>query len=120
MVKEKRESIENIISELRILKFTDINAYLTDRLIYRWYTENVPGIFSDFVQFISALHSYSTRQSEHLHVPLERSNFSQFCIRFRGLVVWNAILKSKIYPDTSESVFAKVLKACILDGHLTR
>ena len=36
-----------------------------------------------------------------------------------GVVVWNAILKSKINPDTSEFVFAKALKACILDGNLT-
>ena len=44
---------------------------------------------------------------------------SQFCIRYRGVVVWNVILKSKIYPDTSEFVFGKALKACILDGNLT-
>ena len=54
-----------------------------------------------------------------LLVPLERSNLSQFCIRHRGVVVWNAILKSKINPETSEFVFAKVLKACILDGNRT-
>ena len=44
---------------------------------------------------------------------------SQCCIRYRGVVAWNAILKSKINPDTSEFVFAKALKACILDGNLT-
>ena len=117
--KRKRDSTENIFSELKILKFTDINAYLTGRFMYKCYTENVPGIFSDFFQCNSAVHGYSTRQSEHLHVPLERSNLSQFCIRYRGVVVWNAILKSKINPDNSGFVFAKALKACILDGNLT-
>ena len=117
--KRKRDSTENIFSELKILKFTDINAYLTGRFMYKCYTKNVPGIFSDFFQCNSAVHGYSTRQSEHLHVPLERSNLSQFCIRYRGVVVWNAILKSKINPDTSEFVFAKALKACIIDGNLT-
>ena len=67
--KRKRDSTENIFSELKILKFTDINAYLTGRFMYKCYTKNVPGIFSDFFQCNSAVHGYSTRQSEHLHVP---------------------------------------------------
>ena len=117
--KIKRESTENIFSELKFFKFADINAYLTGRFMHKWYTDNVPGIFSDSFQCNNAVHGYSTRQSEHLHVPLERSNLSQFCIRCSGVVVWNAILKNKIYPDTSEFVFAKALKPCILDGKLT-
>ena len=72
----KRDSTEIIFSELKILKFTDINAYLIGRFMYKCYTENVPGIFSDFFQCNSAVHGYSTRQSEHLHVPLERSYLS--------------------------------------------
>ena len=87
--------------------------------MYKCYMDNVPGIFSDFVQCNSAVHGYSTWQSEHLHIPLERSNLSQFCICYQGEVVWNVILKSKNNPDTSEFVFAKALKACILGGNLT-
>ena len=117
--KSKRESTENIFSELKVLKFSDINLYLTGRFMYKCYTDKVPDIFTDFFQCNSSVHGYATRQSEHLHVPLERSNLSQFCIRYRGVVVWNAILKSKINPDTSEFVFAKSLKAYILDGKLT-
>ena len=64
--KRKRESAENTFSELKILKFADINAYLTGRFMYKCYTENVPGIFSDFFQCNSALHGFSTRQNEHL------------------------------------------------------
>ena len=45
--KRKRDSTENIFSVLKILNFTDINAYLTGRFMYKCYTENVPGIFSD-------------------------------------------------------------------------
>ena len=56
---------------------------------------------------------------EHLHVPLERSNLFRFCIRYRGVVVGNAILKSKINPYITEFVFAKALKACMLGGNYT-
>ena len=117
--KGNRESTETIFTELNILQFTHINAYLTCRFMYKCYTENEPGIFSDFVQCNSAVHGYSTRQSERLHVSLKRSNPSQLFICYHGVVVWNAILNSKINPDTFEFVFAKVLKAWIFDGNLT-
>ena len=58
--KRKRESTENVFSELKILKFTDINAKLTGRFMYKYYTENVPGIFSDYFQCNGAVHGYCT------------------------------------------------------------
>ena len=117
--KRKREPTENIFSELKILKFTDINSYWTVRFIYKCYTDNVPRILSEFFECNSAVHGYSTRQIEHLHVPLERSKLSQFCVRYRGVLVWNATPKGKINPDTFEFVFGKAFKACIIDGNLT-
>ena len=39
--KRIRDSTENIFSEFKLLKFTDINAYLTGRFMYKCYTENV-------------------------------------------------------------------------------
>ena len=112
--KRKRELTENIFFELKILKFTDINAYLTGRFMYKCYAENVPGIFSDFFQCNSAVHGYSTRQSKHLHVPLERSNLSKFCIRYRGVVVWNAILKVKLIQILLSLYLSKLWKHVFL------
>ena len=113
--KSRRESTENIFSDLKILKFTDINTYLTGRFMYKFYKKNVPEIFTSFFQCNSSVHGYSTRQREYLHAPPVKSNLSQFSIRYRGVVVWNAILKSKINPDVSEFVFVKSFKAHILD-----
>ena len=117
--KSRRESTENIFSDLKILKFTDINTYLTGRFMYKFYKKNVPEIFTSFFQCNSSVHGYSTRQREYLHVPPVKSNLSQFSIRYRGVVVWNAILKSKINPDVSEFVFVKSFKAHILDKKFT-
>ena len=113
--KSRRETTENIFSELKILKFTDINTYLTGRFMYKFYKKNVPEIFTCFFQCNSSVHGYSTRQREYLHVPPVKSNLSQFSIRYRGVVVWNANLKSKINPDVSDFVFVKSFKAHILD-----
>ena len=58
--------------------------------------------------------SMVTLQCEHLHVPLERTDLLQFCIRYHGVVFWNAIHKNKIDTDTSASEFAKVVKPVYL------
>ena len=83
--------------------------------MYKFHKKNVPEIFTSFFQCNSSVHGYSTRQREYLHVPPVKNNLSQFSIRYRGVVVWNAILKSKINPDVSEFVFVKSFKVHIID-----
>ena len=43
---------------------------------------------------------------------------AQFSIRYRGAFVRNSILKLDINPDTSEDVFVKTIKECIMNGAL--
>ena len=107
------DSTEHIFSDLKILKFIDINLYLTVRFMYKFLRGGVPGVFNKFFHRNNAVHNYFTRQSEYLHVPLEKSNLSQFCIRYRGVTVWNAILKSTINSNCSEHVFSKSLKSSL-------
>ena len=67
-------------------------------------------MFHDFFVLNSDIHGYYTRQSDHLHVPQVKSNLSKFCIRYRGVIVWDAPLKLGKNPDTSEAVFTKTIK----------
>ena len=39
-----------------------------------------------------------------------KSNLSKFAIRYRGVIIWNGIMKLGIDPDTSEAVFVKLFK----------
>ena len=114
--KRKMDSTEHIFSDLKILKFIDINLYLTGRFMYKFLSGDVPRVFNEFFHCNNAIHNYFARQSKYLHVPLEKSNLSQFCIRYRGVTVWNAILKSKINSNCSEYVFSKSLKSSLIEG----
>ena len=74
----------------KILKFIDINLYLTGRFMYEFFRRDVPGVLDNIFHCNNSVHNYFTRQSEYLHVPLEKSNLSQLCIRYRGVTIWNA------------------------------
>ena len=114
----KRESISHIFDELGIIEFAKVNLYLTCRFMFRWFNRNVPIMFHDFFALNSDIHGYYTRQSDYLHVPQVKSNLSKFGIRYRGVIVWNALLKLGINPDTSEAVFSKTIKTCIKNNLL--
>ena len=106
----KRESISHMFDELGIIEFVKVNLYLTCRFMFRWFNSNVPIMFHDFFALNSDIHGYYTRQSDYLHVPQVKSNLGKFGIRYRGVIVWNALLKLGINPDTSEAVFSKTIK----------
>ena len=114
----RRESTDPLFSKLEIMKFPDLNLLLTSRFMFRLNRGDVPDIFSNFFTCNTDVHGYSTRQQHHLHVPCERSKLRQFSIRYRGAIVWNSILKLDINPDTSEAVFVKIIKKCIMNGAL--
>ena len=114
--KRKMDSTEHIFSDLKILKFIDINLYFTGRFMHEVLSGDIPRVFNEFFHCNNAVHNYFTQQSEYLHVPLEKSTLSQFCIRYRGVTVCNAILKSKINSNCSEYVLSKSLKSSFIEG----
>ena len=115
---KRRESTETAFTDLKIMKFPDINMFLIGRFMFRLRRGEVPDMFSDFFIRNAEIHDYSTRQRQHFHVPSERSNLGKFSIRYRGTIVWNLILKLDINPDTSEAVFIKTIKKGITNGSL--
>ena len=63
----------------------------------------------------SDLHHYSTRSSNHFHLPKRSTELGKSGITFRGAKVWNAILTSGIEFRVTEAIFAKNLKKIIND-----
>ena len=111
----KRESVIPVFTEMRILKFPDINVYLTSRFMFRYHCELVPGIFHGYFISNTDVHKYYTRQCAYFHIPVVKSELSKFSIRYRGAVIWNEILKLGIDTSTSEAVFMKSVKSRIND-----
>ena len=114
----KWESASNMFDELGIIEFVKVNLYLTRRFMFRWNNRNIPVIFHDFLP--STLTSMATVQGKVIIYMRHRLKvtLSKFGIRYRGVIVWNALLKLGINPDTSEAVFSKTTKACIKNNLL--
>ena len=112
--KPKRSSTDPLFYELGILRFHDINLYLMGKFMFRFYKSEVPELFVNYFNSNAETHDYFTRQHNHLHVPMIKSNLSKFAIRYRRVIIWNGIMKLGIDPDTSEAVFVKLFKKCIL------
>ena len=115
----KRDSVESVFLNLKLIKFPDINSYLICKFMFRYHKGEVPEIFANFFTHNSEIHRYFTRQHNYLHIPLERKNFGKFNIRYRGAIIWNHLLSLGINPDTSEACFMKSIKKGIINGSIT-
>ena len=65
---------------------------------------------------VNQVHNHTTRQSNLLYCKDINTNIGRSKLSYRGPFVWNTIIKSKINPDTSESVFVNSIKQSIKVG----
>ena len=105
-----------LFKELGFLKIGEINKYLFGKFMYRWYKSQVPLLFLDMFQYVRNIHGYGTWQADQLYIPKVKTNLGKCSLKYKGSVIWNSILSAHINPDTSEAVFAKTLKHCIVIG----
>ena len=94
-----------LLIKLCFLKLHDINKYAFSKFMYRWYNNKVPDIFVNEFQYVNSVHFHETRQIEQLYGPKPRTDYGKTRFLYKCPQIWNAILKAKINPDTSEIVF---------------
>ena len=113
-----RESADPLHTRLGIMKFTDINPFLIGRFVHCCCNGKVPEIFVSYFQQNCDVHHYDTRTAQHYHIPPVKFDLAKTGIRYRGAVVWNAILSDNTNTNVSEAVFKKVLKRLLIVGIL--
>lgn len=81
-----------LFKQLNILTIRDINIYQICVFMYNCIASNSPfsSVFHDFFIFNSTIHSYLTRQTNHLHCKFSRTSLGQFSIKTRGPIIWNS------------------------------
>ena len=105
-----------LFKQLKILSVYEINTFQVCIFVFNC-TKNsnsFPEVFHDFFKTISQIHSYSTRQTGHIHSAFSRTTLGQFSIKFRGPSIWNAI-PSEIREYTSLPLLKKRLKMLLID-----
>ena len=83
------------------MKFVDINKYLIARFMFRYCNKKLPVLFNSYFEYNSDYINYNTRSAEHFHTPHIKTDLAKTGIKYRGAIIWNAILNRGIYPDTS-------------------
>ena len=105
---------EGLFKYVNIMKFEQINKYMTALFVYRALHNMYPKFISDLFLHNSDVHSYNTRQKHNLHFSRFYSNVALFSIRFHGLKIWNGIphIIRQLIPF---HLFKKKLKIHCLD-----
>lgn len=78
----------------------------------------LPSVLSDYFQPNSAIHVYTTRSIDKLHLYSVNSSLGLKCIKFKGSLMWNSLPRS-ISDICSHAVFKKHLKCYLLQSMLT-
>ena len=87
--------------------------------MFRYHNGKIPDIFQNIFMVNSDAHDHYTRRSESYHVPKVKNNLGKWSIRYRYVIAWNTILSLKINSETSEAVFANIVKKCILNQSIS-
>ncbi len=115
------DSPDPLFEKNGILKLTEINIYSYGKFMYNWYHNKLPTPFDNSFKYVREVHNIGTKQSTkgNLFPPKVKNDLVKSCFSYKGVMIWNAILKCKINPEVSPAVFAKSLKQCIKVGLLT-
>ena len=79
----------------------------------RYCNNKLPVLFNSYFEYNCDYHNYNTRSAEHFHTPQIKSDLAKTGIKYRGAIIWNAILNHGIHADTFESIFVKSLKQIV-------
>ena len=104
-----RENCMPLYEQLGIMRFECINKYMLGCFMYKLCSGNIPVMFMSFFKRNHELYDYNTRTINHFHIPPVKSELGKTGVRYRGAIIWNAILKDGINPDVLEAVFKKAM-----------
>ena len=76
----------------------------------------IPSVISEMF-VINSTHTYFTRQSDYLHVPIIKTTTLQKTILYTGVTVWNYTL-NKINSNCIITTFKQRLKKYLLNNDI--
>ena len=110
-----RNHTEPLFKALNILNVFNINKYLIGRFMFHVYHGNALEAYKKMFTKNNDIHNHDTRQSAHYHLPLAHKDVTKrSSIHYRGVVIWNEIMKCGIKIYESENIFLRDLKSMLL------
>ena len=106
-----RTHTEPLFKALNILNVFDINKYLIGRFMFHVCNGNVLEAFKIMFTQNKSMHNHDTCQSAHFHFPVVHKDVTKRSrIHYRGVVIWNEIMKCGIKTHESENNFLHDIK----------
>ena len=102
-----------IVSEFKITEHQKNLYLLWAKLMYKYYHDLFPSVFSDFCVHYNSVHEYHTRQENLLHVLLIRTTPLSKSVRVTGVSLYNHF-KSLICLKVSYVTYKYNLKRHII------
>ena len=85
------ESSKPLFQKLNISDIYSMNKIRLGLLAYKLYNFLLPELFQLFLTRVADVHSYSTRQSEHLYIVKSRTNYRMNFIYYQAPLLWNTL-----------------------------
>ena len=100
----------------KLLKIGDLYQFNLGQFMYNYNRETLPHVFNDMFPKNQSIHSYPTRRSNELHLPLCRTVFAQNTFIYNGPKLWNS-LNDDIKASPSLNTFKNKLKSFLLKSY---
>ena len=114
---EPKYHSEPLFKSLSVPKLNDVLELQILSFVYQWSHRLLPPCFSEYFNFTSSVHSYSTRQSCNRNLYVASVNTTQYglsSLKFTGLRLWSS-LPTNITNSNSFRTFCKTLKNSMLN-----
>ena len=98
-------STDALMLELKLIKFSDFNKYLTCQFTHNFHYGLVPNILNDYFTCNSSVHEYNTRLREGFHVPKIGNDYGKRTLQYNGCLLWNKIILLNVSFDCSLASF---------------
>ena len=111
-------STSSLFKNLKILTINEIYIYSIQLFNYKFMNRILPAIFDAFYIQNCEVHTYNTRQRDHLHTPLSSSDWKSRTVRISGVKINNHFTKY-IRNDCSYASYKRNVKEYIINNDMS-
>ena len=108
-----RDHTDPLFIKYKIMNVHKVHEFKVCITMFKVYQKDVPAVFSDLFKLNRDIHSYNTRQSNNLHVPISNTNYMMRSISVKGVRIWNKY-HEQINPDCSPLCLKAHLKRIMI------
>ena len=94
-----------LMLELKLIKFCDLNKYLTCQFMHKLNSGDVPNVITNYFTINNSVHDYNTRLSKGFHVPKIGNDYGKRTLQYNGCLLWNKIILLNVNFDCSLASF---------------